>query len=169
VCQSYLQELAISCYKDNKWVKTPYLEKLIFRNLQADLIPVLGLICLFPKLNDVNVLPRLQVFHLHYTKPSNEQNGIKSIVKWLGEDLTKNRIMYPQYDTKSQKQKSVPRDLKEAISCALLQSKFGAKSLILPRILAWMVRFCQKSGERCMDDEGELVFDIGWLVDNNTE
>ena len=51
----------------------------MFRNLQADLVPLLGLVGLFPKLNDVNVTPRLQLFHLHYTKTGNEQNEMKAI------------------------------------------------------------------------------------------
>ena len=62
-------------------VKKPYLEKLIFRNLQADLIPLLGLVGLFPKLNDANVIPQLQLFHLYYTKPGNKQKETRVIAK----------------------------------------------------------------------------------------
>ena len=80
-------------------VKKPYLEKLIFRNLQADLIILFGLVGLFPKLNDVNVIPQLQLFHLHYTKPGNEQNEMKVIVEWLGRELTKNHVPFYQDTT----------------------------------------------------------------------
>ena len=38
-------------------VKKTYLEKLIFRNFQTDLIPPLGLVGLFPTLNDTNAIP----------------------------------------------------------------------------------------------------------------
>jgi hypothetical protein len=32
-----------------------------------------------------------------------------------------------------------------------------------------MVSFCETSNERYLDDERDTVFDIGWLVHNNTE
>ena len=66
-------------------VKKPYLEKLIFRNLQANLIPLRKLVGLFPWLNNANAIPQLQLFHLHYTKPGNKQNEMEVIAKWLGD------------------------------------------------------------------------------------
>ena len=158
-CQSYYKNCSYYAIKTTK-VKKPCLEKTIFRNLQADLIPLLWLVGLFPKLNDVNVIPQLQLFHLHYTKPSNKQNEMKAIA---------NHTTLGQHNTRLQPHKGVPRDINEAITCILLQSKFDSKPLSLPISLACLFRFCQTSNRLCLDDERGKVFDIGWLVHNNTE
>ena len=85
---------------------------------------------------------------------------MKAIAEWLEEILPKIIIPFGEHNMRLQKSKGVPRDLKEAINCVLLQSELDAKSLSFPLILDCMVRFCQTSRDRCTDDEGEGVFDI---------
>ena len=80
-----------------------------------------------------------------------------------------NHTTLGQHNTRLQPHKGVPRDINEAITCILLQSKFDSKPLSLPISLACLFRFCQTSNRLCLDDERGKVFDIGWLVHNNTE
>ena len=94
---------------------------------------------------------------------------MRATVKCLGDKLTKNLIPFCEQDTQFKISKTVPKDLKEEIHYILLQSELDATSLTLQLILACMVSFCQSSRDQCTNDEGEGVFDIGLLVDNNTE
>jgi hypothetical protein len=111
--------LVIVCYKNNKGQEA-VLKKTDFGNLWADLILLLGFVGLFPTLNDFNVIPQLQPFHLNYMEPGNKQNELKVITKWLRDELTKYHIPFGHYNMRLQTSKPVPRDLNNASTCILL-------------------------------------------------
>ena len=147
-------------------VKKPYLEQLIYRGLEHGLIPILRSVGVFPKLIDINIIPQLKTFDDCYNKEQDKKKQeIRRIVRWIGEELMKPAPhSAPIEDKKDSKLKAVPRDVMELLLTALLQEGLNNKSLLLPHVVACMVRFVQTYDLRV----DYPVFDVGYLVDNST-
>ena len=116
---------------------------------------------------DAKIIPQLQIFKDFCDNPNKEiETGIKYISKLLGVELTRSPSTDVLDDNgKVQKLKAVPRDLKEVINDAFLQGGFVTKLIILPHILAYMVRFVQTWNGHIYTG----FFGAGWLVDDDTE
>ena len=113
-------------------VKKPYLEQLIFRGLEYGLVPILRSVGVFPKLVDINIIPKLEFFHDSYNKNQNKNKEIKGMVKWIGEELTK----YPPTNNKKEnKEKQGQRDLEEVLNAVLLQDNLTNRSLLLTHVV----------------------------------
>lgn len=146
-------------------VKRPYYKHLVFRGVQHGLIPILRSVGVFPTLTEeaMAITPQLEMFGKFYTKRDNNvKKDIKGTAKWIGEQLTKSP---PTTDKNGYKKKAVPRDLNELINTVLLQEDLKKPSLLLPHVVACMIRFVQTYDERA---PGPGVFEVGWFVDNNT-
>ena len=73
-------------------VKKPYLEQLVFRGVQHNLIPILRSVGVFPKLltRADKIMPQLTKFCYYYlNKNSNTKKNIKKMAQWVGEELIK--------------------------------------------------------------------------------
>jgi len=100
-------------------VKKPYLEQLVFRGVQSELIPLLRVVGVFPQITCGKIFPQLQAFQDFYDVPDpKKENELKCMVKWLGFELTKPA---PKHSTDEQKTKQPPRELKEVLKSAIFQ------------------------------------------------
>ena len=149
-------------------VKKPYLEQLIFRGLEYGLVPILRSVGVFPKLVDINIIPKLEFFNDSYNKNQNKNKEIKGMVKWIGEELIKlaptSTLIEDKKDSKPKAPKLVPRDVNELLLTSLVQEGQKNKSLLLPHVVACMIRFVQTYDMRIESP----VFSVGYLVDNGS-
>ncbi len=126
-------------------VKKPYLEWLLFRDIEHGLIPLLCSAGVFPKLGGVNIIPQLQNFQNFYDNPDNNtKDEILCMTKWIVAEPTKFQPTNAANEhKKNEKVKVVSRDLKEVLNFVLLQEGLNHKPLILPHVVACMIRFVQ--------------------------
>lgn len=149
-------------------VKKPYIEHLVFRGVQASLLPILSAVGVFPELDPTceKIFPQLELFHNLYENKSDlgSYNTIKSFEQWITRELIKRQ---PTHETSIPSQlQLLPRDTTYFVRAALFQDGLATKSLMLPHMLGCMVRFMQTHSFRT-PPRGKL-FEAGWLVDNNT-
>jgi len=92
------------------------------------------------------------------------------MANWIGKELTKPVPSNTPMDekrkskTKTSKHKAVPRDMNELLKTVLLQDGIYIKLLLLPHVMACIVRFMQTYDMRI----DTPVFKVGYLVDNRT-
>ncbi len=84
------------------------------------------------------------------------------MAQWIGEELTKSP---PTNYKKGYKKKKVQRDLKEVLNAVLLQDNLTNRLLLLPHVVACMIRFVQTYEQRTQTPG---VFEVTLLVNNNT-
>jgi len=146
-------------------VKKPYLEQLIFRGLEYGLVPILRSVGVFPKLVDINIIPKLEFFNDSYNKNQNKNKEIKGMVKWIGEELIKlaptSTPIEDKKDSKPKAPKLVPRDVNELLLTSLVQEGQKNKSLLLPHVVACMIRFVQTYDMRI---ESPVFLWVIWLT-----
>ena len=92
------------------------------------------------------------------------------MARWIGKELTKPVPSNTPMDekrkskTKASKPKAVPRDMIELLKTVLLQDGLYNTSLLLPHVVACIVRFVQTYDIRI----DIPVFKVSYLADNTT-